>query len=122
MDVGLFRNPNQRYKREIYLDWDFCKDYLGRYGIDQFCNSSSITISQLISIVNEFENDNINFMELGIEPGHLSDIRDKDYRWELYLDWISLKEHLPDFDKVRFCRNKGISQEQFEKIIKEFKK
>jgi hypothetical protein len=36
-------------------------------------------------------------MDNGLEPGNLCDVRDNDYRWELYMDWKSLKQHLPNF-------------------------
>jgi hypothetical protein len=60
-------------------------------------------------------------MEGGIGPGHTGQITDPDFRWEIYMDWKSVKERYPDYSAERFARNKGISLLNLEKITKEFK-
>lgn len=59
-------------------------------------------------------------MDGGIAPDGSSDIKDPEYRFQLYLDWKNVISEEPNFRIERFCRLKGVSIKSFEAIMKEF--
>ena len=59
-------------------------------------------------------------MEGGIESGHSGQITDPDFRFELYLDWLSIRSRGSSFSAERFCKNKGIPFEALGMLVREF--
>lgn len=60
-------------------------------------------------------------MDCGMESGNFGVITDPDFRYEIYEDWKSILSRYPDYDVKRFCKNKGISEENLDKIVEEYK-
>jgi|TARA_B110000211_G_C14080011_1_gene554077 hypothetical protein len=59
-------------------------------------------------------------MEGGIESGHSGQITDPDFRFELYLDWLSIRSRGSSFSAESFCKNKGIPFEALGMLVREF--
>jgi hypothetical protein len=59
-------------------------------------------------------------MEGGIESGHSGQISDPDFRFELYLDWLSIRENEPSYRPQEFAKNKGIPFESLGMLVREF--
>ncbi|MAW65618.1 MAG: hypothetical protein CMD18_05415 [Flavobacteriales bacterium] len=59
-------------------------------------------------------------MEGGIATGNLGQITDPDFRFEIYLDWKSVRKRYPNYDVQQFARNKGIAFERLGEIVREY--
>jgi hypothetical protein len=59
-------------------------------------------------------------MEGGMESGHTGVIEDPDFRFELYLDWLSIRSQEPSYEAKEFTKNKGIPFEALGEIVREF--
>lgn len=51
---------------------------------------------------------------------HSGQISDPDFRFELYLNWLSIRRNSPSFTAERFCKNKGIPFEALGMLVREF--
>lgn len=60
-------------------------------------------------------------MEGGIGPDNFGQLSDFDFRMEIYDNWQSIQSRGDNFSAERFARNKGISMEEFNNILLEFK-
>lgn len=59
-------------------------------------------------------------MDCGIESGHTGMVSDPDYRFELYMDWLSIRRRDKSFSGERFEKNKGIPKGSLGQIVREF--
>lgn len=59
-------------------------------------------------------------MDAGIESGNSGAINDPDFRFEIYLDWKSVKQNAPSYNPQTFCKNKNIPFESLGEIVREF--
>ena len=59
-------------------------------------------------------------MEGGIATGNLGQITAPDFRFEIYLDWKSVRKRYPNYKAQEFARNKGIAFERLGEIVREY--